>query len=295
MMRAASWLLVLALGAVAPATAQAGGADAQGRAAAQSEPRWELFPEDLLYEPYLADSSRPTFALAFMSVQQVDVASSGDARHLVSLGARAGIVRWRPAWSPATALQLDLHAGFHGQFDRDFDTDNIGWDGIYGLSGALTRHDRLAFKVGIAHVSSHVGDEYAERTGRERINYTREELVLGASWRFAPSWRVYAEIGDAYDLRNPELQAEGRWQSGLEYERPEGLWGTRFGWYAAADVEGMEERDWETDVSVQVGLLLPSSSRSWRVGIAWYEGRVPIGEFFQDDEEYLSFGLWLDI
>jgi hypothetical protein len=286
MMRAVVSVVLAVAASLVPARAQE---------PAPAAPGWDLLPRDLLYAPYVADISRPTFGLAFMNVQDVGIASSGDARHLVSLGARAGLVRWRPGWTPRLALQLDIYAGFHGQFDRDFDTDNIGWDGIYGLVGTARIHETLALKFGVDHVSSHVGDEYAERTGRERINYTREELLLGVSWRFAPRWRLYAEVANAHDLRNELLQEEGRWKAGLEFEQPEGLLGTRLGWYAAVDVEAMEERDWESDVSAQLGLLLPSRTRDWRIGVAWYDGRVPIGEFFQDDERYFAVGLWLDI
>lgn len=283
-------LLIMVPAAVADA-----GRSAEAEAASSHEAGWRAFPEELLYTPYLADPGRPHFALAFASVDDVGVADSGNARHLVSLGARAGLARWTSRAPRALAVQVDLYAGFNGQFDRDYSNDNIGWDGVYGLLGTMRVTGTLALRTGVAHVSSHVGDEYAERTGRQRINYTREELLVGASWKPLPRWRVYAELGAAYDLRNEALQEEGRWQVGAEYQLAEGLWRTSLGWYAAVDLQGMEERDGEVDLSARVGLNLPGRSRDWRVGLAWYDGRVPIGEFFQDDQSYLAFGLWLDI
>jgi hypothetical protein len=280
------------LGLCAPPTASFA---SDGEPQRRSGPEWDVLPEGLLYEPYLADLHRPTFRLAFASVQDRSIDQASEARIFVSLGARAGLLRWTRGPGSKLAAQLDLYAGFHGQFDRDYSNDNIGWDGIYGLMGSLRVDEEIALRIGLAHTSSHVGDEYAERTGRERINYTREELLVGGSWRFAPRWRAYGELASAYDLRNEALQEEGRWQLGLEYERPQGLWGTRIGWYAALDAEGMEERDWEAELSAQVGLKLPSESRDWRLGVACYDGRVPIGEFFQHEERYLAFGLWLDI
>jgi hypothetical protein len=64
---------------------------------------------------------------------------------------------------------------------------------------------------------------------------------------------------------------------------------------SSADANAWEERDWEADLSAQVGLLYPAGDRRWRAGIGYHDGRVPIGEFFQDSERYRSFGLWLDV
>ena len=61
---------------------------------------------------------------------------------------------------------------------------------------------------GTKHDSAHVGDEHSERTGRQRIGYTREELVAGVSWRPARKWRIYAEGGFGYGL--DDFQDPGR-------------------------------------------------------------------------------------
>ena len=70
------------------------------------------------------------------------------------------------------------------------------------------------YKVAWQHLSSHVGDEYAERTGRRRIAYTRNELAGGISERLGERWRAYGEIGWGYSLKNNDLQEPGRVQGG---------------------------------------------------------------------------------
>ena len=40
----------------------------------------------------------------------------------------------------------------------------------------------------------------ARRTGRRRLDYTREELAFGAAWRLGDSWRVYGEAGYGHFL-----------------------------------------------------------------------------------------------
>ena len=53
------------------------------------------------------------------------------------------------------------------------------------------------------------------RTGRERVNYTREELSVGAAWRWYPRWRAYGETGVAYYRGDAALEP-WRMQSGVE-------------------------------------------------------------------------------
>lgn len=259
------------------------------------ERTFRLFPAEDVYPAYKADLHRPRFGLVHHAVPSVGVAGSGRARFDLRLGGRFGLLRVTPRVRPDRAWQLSLIAGFDGQFDVGSSYDNIGWDGNYGLAFTTAGGRGPALKVSVFHTSAHVGDEYAERTGRLRIGYTREEVNAGLAWKPGARWRAYAEAGWGYELRNEDVMEPGRAQLGLEYEAAESLWKKRLGWYAALDVSATEERDWSVDVSLDVGLLLRSGSRTWRAGLGYYDGRVPLGEFFQDDERYVSFGLWLDV
>ncbi len=142
-----------------------------------------------------------------------------------------------------------------------------------------------------------MGDEYAENTGRLRINYTREEFLIGVSRSFPEKWRLYAEGGYAYILRNEAFMEPWRVEYGLEYVVENRFWDNRVGWYAAADVSSFEEDDWDQNATIQVGLLLPikEAERNYRFGIEYYNGRSPIGEFFQNEEKYLAIGFWFDL
>lgn len=269
----------------------------QGSAEAQDEADrgWNLraLPADELYRVYVADPTQSRFGLTALEVTDARAAESGTSRSYLRLGGIFGLLRLHPAEEPDRGWQLSIEAGFNGQFDIDNDYDNIGWDGIYGLwvSGLLGERTRL--RAGVRHISSHVGDELAERTGRRRINYTREETALGVSHWLREATRVYVEGAWGHDLRNEELQRPGRAQIGIEHDRPAAL-GRGFGWYVAADVNAYEESDWSPDATIQIGLLLPSERRGWRLGMSWRDGRIPVGEFFQEEESYVALGVWLD-
>lgn len=251
-----------------------------------AEPSFQVFPPSNLYPGYMADPRRPEFGLTVLAVPDPEIPDSGDRRFGLKLGGRFGLLR-------VGGWQFDIEAGFTGQFDMEHSLDNIGWDGTYAFLVSRDLGEGLAVQAGGKHVSSHVGDEYAERTGRRRIDYTREEIAAGVSWVVAPRWRTYAEVGWSFDPREEVGQEPGRLQLGLEHEAPGSLPGGRVGWYAAMDLQALEEKSWQVDPTLQAGLLIPSGDRLWRVGLGYHDGTVPIGEFFQVDERYVVLGLWL--
>ena len=113
----------------------------------------------------------------------------------------------------------------------------------------------------------------------------------------APSWRTYGEIAHAHVLRNPDLQEPWRAQGGLEYESKSILGSLRVSPYAAMDVSVYEEDDWHESLTIQLGVVrrdLPSG-QVWHLGVEYYNGRSVFGEFFQEQEEHLAWGFWLDL
>ena len=260
---------------------------------------WQLAfgPGGHLYPLYIADPRQPNMSISRAWFSDSDIPDAGNDRFIIRLGANVGFLRFSPGDQPESGFQLDVEAGFLGVFDLDNRQDNIGWDGIYGVLLSWSNGKGLAIQTGIKHVSSHVGDEYAEETGRRRINYTRGEYVLGLSLAGQKYWRIYGEGGYAYDQRNELLQKHWRLQSGLEFVDPKRFWKKRFGWYAAVDLNWYEESDWSTDVTAQAGLIVTREKlfRNFRLGVEYRNGRSILGEFFFRDETYVSLGLWCDI
>jgi hypothetical protein len=258
--------------------------------------RGVISPGSHLYPVYIANPIRPTMAINRVMVSDSEIAEAGDTRYTLRLGGRLNFLRVHPVGEPGRGFQVDVEAAFLGQFDADHSLDNIGWDGIWGLLLTWANGAGLAAKLATQHDSSHVGDEYAERTGRERINYTRAEVAFGLSLAFFSHWRVYGEAAYAYDMRNVQLQAPWRVEGGLEFEDAHRFWKGRLGYYAAIDVTAYEESDWERDITVQAGLVLPVTGlvRTYRLGVEYRDGRSIIGEFFQDEETHWALGLWVD-
>jgi hypothetical protein len=252
-----------------------------------------LFPAGHVHPGYIADPHRPLTAVMAQFYTRTGIYDSTTARTGLNVGGSFGILRLAPAQPEGRSWQLSVDASLNAQFDSYNKLDNIGWDGKYGLS-LTTTSGPLSFRVGVLHDSAHIGDEYAERTGRTRIDYTREEAALGVGWQFARGWRVYGEGAYAY-YQLTEEQRPWRAQGGLEHTTRRMLLGGRFAWYAAVDFSATEERDWRLDTTVQAGVTTTSAGRRWRIGVQYIDGRPPMGEFFQDTEAWFALGVWIDL
>ena len=172
--------------------------------------------------------------------------------------------------------ELSLEGDIHAQFDIDSALDNIGWDGWYSLLDDRTDKEpvveiRLASQIGATFRG-----EFAQKTGRQRIGYTRQEIVGAISWLSNSRWRTvtHAEYGYGKLLGNTIVQKPGRVQVGLEWQPPKTPQGGNRGWYAAADLSAMQERDWQIDVALQAGYRIDTMGKNWRFGVDLYNGRL---------------------
>lgn len=261
----------------------------------QSDESLQLFPQQHIYPHYTADPLRSTFSAQTQFYDHTTIADTSRRRFDLKIGGELLLVGSPVFSASASGWQVMIDAGFHGQFDADHSEDNIGWDGIYGMYFTRRLNPAWAWRFGMKHISSHVGDELMERTGRTRIGYTRQELRAGVAWSPMTHHTFYFDAGHGHDLRNKELQKPWRAQVGAEYENPQMLWQGQAGWYGAINVSSYEENDWDLNTSVQLGLLSRREERTWRLGLEFYHGRAQLGEFFQDHEQYLGLGLWIDI
>lgn len=129
--------------------------------------QFSFFLVDHLYPHYIANPVRSTFSFQAMKFSNSDIPQSGDQRFGINMGANLGLVRLHPENNP-----------------------DVGWDGHYALFLDYRHSKKIAYRLGIHHTSSHIGDEYIERTGRQRINYTRQEIRLGNAWSFTITGRL---------------------------------------------------------------------------------------------------------
>jgi hypothetical protein len=296
-------LLCLALGlAISPETG-AGQDLGPDQSEAQKPPTWnpsptrsiELFPAGDVFPVYAADPHRPTNQLAIGFYTKTDIPDTSSPRTTLSGGGRFGMLRIDSSAPGGRSWQISIEAGLDAVFDAQYKNDGIGWDGNYGLTVTTGKSSSpFALKMAVLHVSAHLGDEYEERVQVGRLNYTREEFALAASWRPRARTRVYGELGIAYLMRSDEQEGL-RLQMGGEYERSPTVFGGRMAWYGAIDFSLLDERDWRLDTCLQGGLVTRNKGRTYRMYAQWYDGRPTLGQFTPYSEAALSLGLKMDL
>lgn len=245
------------------------------------------------YPQYVADPRTPHTGLLFLGVPESEIDGTSGTRINIHLRARFGILRFGDT-NDMQAWQLDFEGGFFGHFDYHHNLDGIGWDGIYELYLSKHLSSKWIVRVGDAHDSAHVGDEFMEKKGRERIGYTREEIIVGTAWIPDKIWRAYSEAGWSGNLKGDEDHL--RFQFGIEYYSPTKFQLTNQDWYVAFDANLFEERHWSPATTLQLGLIQPSvkPGERFRFVAELYNGRSVLGEFSFEDETYLGLGFYYD-
>lgn len=249
----------------------------------------EYLPSTQKYDMYLASHRTQGFKSGLIYVADDNIKNTGASRWDLQAGGRFGLINWDRDW------QLGIFGSLASIYDNEHSTDNIGWDGRFGatLSHKLSAYQSV--KLEYHHQSAHIGDELIERTGRSRIDYTREEFNAGYSFLPTSLLRCYMEAGWAWKLLNESLQEPGRFQAGVEYgfaRERKAMNNLEWRPFLALDLEFMEERDWQADSTLHLGYYALRGTDLWRLGLEVRRGRVPLGEFSQTDETYVEVALW---
>jgi hypothetical protein len=251
---------------------------------------WSIGPIGQIYPDYMGDPRRPQTSVGVLMAPGSELSNyfvSGTVRTVLSLGGRVPVVRYTMA--NGQAWELAVEGAFFGQFDAAHSLENIGWDGWFGFNIAWRFATSWSTKLHYRHLSSHLGDEFLERTGRERIGYTREDLTVGLAWKALPGGDVYAEFGGQIHT-NAERQENLFIQFGAQYRDAQPILWDRLLWQVAVDAQLFEEDSYYPGLTVRGALVLPTDrpGNEFRVALEFHTGRVLIGELSEFKETYLA-------
>ena len=251
---------------------------------------WQLLPNGLLYKTYVAGEKETRMQL----VSYYDTKSKRKIWEAV-LGGRAGLIRLSdPSISNSDAFQLDLEGAVFARVLPDEESAMLeGSDYRVGLYGTW-KIDRLSYRAGYYHISSHVGDEYLIANPLfNRINYVRDSLLAGTAYELNDVSRIYGEIGYALGIEGGAKPLE--FQFGAEYTP---LPTTQFTGapFAAVNTHLREDFDFNGGVNVVAGWGWQGehSKRRLRLGLNYYNGPSLQYEFFDRWENLVGGGIWLD-
>lgn len=249
---------------------------------------WELMPEGLLYKSYIAGVQEPRLGSAF-------VHEKGDQTFWDStLGGRVGLARFgtKRGVQPE-GFQIDVEGAAILRMQPQEDRDVRSVDFRAGVP--LTyREGPFQAKLAYYHTSSHLGDEFLLKNPTfDRLNYSRDALVLGVGYFLLDPLRVYAEIGWSFYGTGGDKPWE--FQSGFEWSenRPTTWRGQPF---FSTNVHLRETVDWGGSINVRTGWEWrgPESDHVFRAGLQYFNGKNAQYSFLQDSQQLLGLGIWYD-
>ena len=251
--------------------------------------RNHVLPKGLLYRSYIAGPHEPRMG----TVAHYDL-SDKSWRWDSTLGGRVGLFRRdQPPRMNLDAWQIDLEGAVMVRLDPSQKMDLESSDYRLGLLWT-GRQDRISYKAGYFHVSSHVGDEYLiKNPGFQRVNYVRENLIFGTSYNATQEWRFYGEV--AYAIAISGGAEPWQIQFGAEYARqacrPE-----RGAPFAALNFQMRQEVNFAAGVTAMTGWQWtgPESGHTIRTGVQYFNGPSNQYEFYQRFDNQLGVGIWFD-
>ncbi len=247
---------------------------------------WQVGPSGIIYRSYLAGPHEPRISITPMF-------SSSHAIWDATVGGRGGVVRYgdRDPLHPQ-GWQLDVYGASIVRMDAEHHQDLNSADFVFGFP-ITYGVDNWQFKLGYAHLSSHLGDEYSIRyPDVDRINYVRDGLVFGTSW-FPREWcRVYAEYDWAFHTSGGANPVHFQFGNELSYGGPTGLHGSPF---LAVNARLRQENDYGGDLTIQTGWLWRGDTgKTFRLGFHYFNGKSSQSQFFNTFEDQIGLGLWYD-
>lgn len=252
-----------------------------------SEPmEFVYLPCSLLWQPPLASQRAPRTAAKFTNLNDESTIET-------AIGGEFGLIRWRPAnCKPFEGIQLD---GFACVFTRFNDNRLlVTSDFRAGIPLTYSKGPWQA-KLAYEHTSTHLGDEYIHATGAHQNPHVRDEIVFGLARYFYNQVRSYGQVGYSFITSNVVGEDRMTYDWGLEWamQRTTGWWGQPF---AAFDMALNSDQDFTPNTTVQIGWmwLRMDTRRSGRIGLEYFNGKSPYGQFYQDNETWIGLGTYLD-
>jgi len=250
-----------------------------------------IFPSVPSFERPEASPRVHGLAARLISAQRGDSRFGKEAEAEVALGENFPVLALRRGDRPIT---LGFGSQVYARFSlTDSKSSLISNDWVVGLNSTAI-FGAWAFTLEAYHESSHLGDEYEDRTGAKRIDWTREVLAAWASYASGP-WRF---IGSAsYTLRDE-----------LRLDRPGGSLGVDFrpphrngrgairpvgGVYLEADAA----TSWRVSGSLKAGVALQATPGGREIGFAViaHDGLSTQRQFFREESRYLGLEVRFDL
>jgi hypothetical protein len=263
------------------------GVSMHGVAAAQQR----IFPDVPSFERPEASPRVHGIAARMLSARRGDSRFGEEPEAEVALGENFPVVALRRGLNPIT---LGLGSQVYARFSlHDKKSALISNDWVVGLNGTALS-GAWAFTIEAYHESSHLGDEYEDRFGAKRLDWTREVAAGWVSYSPGP-WRLTGNL--SYNLRDELRLGRGGASFGFDFRPP---W--RKGKGSVRPVSGIyvdanAATEWRVSGSLKAGVVLQASPGSREIGLAiiGHDGLSTQRQFFREESRYVGVEVRFDL
>ena len=250
---------------------------------------WQVLPDGLIYPSYLAGPKEPRLGAVWN--YEKDHGWMWDA----TAGGRLPLLRYGTKESVLPeGFQIDVEGAALVRIDYERELDLLAADFRVGVPITFG-NKRTQYKLAYYHLSSHLGDEYLLRPDRDRnrVNYVRDALVFGISYRIQRDIRLYGEA--AWAFFTGEKTRPWEFQFGVEYSQiypANRYYGSPF---FAINGHLFQELNFGGNLNTQLGWQWRGpSNHLFRIGLQYFCGASDQHSFQDYYESKVGIGLWAD-
>jgi hypothetical protein len=279
----------------------------------RAQDTWQRFlPGTTLFKPLIADPLEPRFTLGLLETNilehqgperdafSVTDDDKDDVVAAVGIGMAFPFARLK-TWSDG-AINLTGHVGVFSRFRIENPSrDDMGQDWVVG-GGIEVLKKSMAGRLRIHHRSSHLGDEFTQSTGAERIEFGGEAAEGLVSYLDATGVRLYGGGSYIFHSNTAATAVLQRLDRDDKYTAQAGADGSWYKWsgghvgvHGGLDYQTAQRTNWRSAFSALGGVAfrrdVSSDSRELRLSLRYFTGPSPMGEFFLTREQYLHFEL----
>lgn len=257
-----------------------------------SQEKYEVFPDDLLIQPFTANMIEPKVGFLFET-------DHNDLR--LDIGNSMDIVRMNIKDNQSFSFGADFftYTKLRSEDNFHFPVDAV--DYLFGVNFGYKKlfgENEYGARLRISHISAHLVDGHYDKTldawrdGHEPRVYSREFIELMPFYRMN-DLRVYAGFTYLFHV-TPDLGKDS-YQCGFDYYWTDML-GKYITPYAAYDLKLVNIDTYTGNNSLNLGVKFGKPyGKGFSVYFHYYNGKSVHGEYYEYNREYSAIGINLDL
>jgi len=258
-----------------------------------AQDKTELFPGNLLVQPFTANIIEPRLGFLF----QV-----GDNELRLDIGNSLDLLHYKINENETISFGADMFTFtlLRGETDFHFPVDAV--DYLFGINTGYVRKvgdDEYGARLRFSHISAHLvdghynGETKAWKDGRTPRVYSREFFELMPYYKF-DNLRIYAGITYLVHVTPTEIGKDS-YQAGFDYSAGD-LLGKNFSPFIAYDFKLVNINKYTGNNSINAGIKFGKpNGKGISVYYNYYSGKSVHGEYYDYNKEYSAIGINIDL